>query len=353
MNAQRNVFVILTGAYGNIGDAMIRRRVLQWVRDDARIHAYIGSAPDAWAEQMDFTDSDEIYRSDRQWTWMLRAIFGRGPRALVFDPGEVNLKSSCIVIEVQTALLTLAVSMRRGRIIRPPRGLAPESPFLKRLHRMAAGLSTVSFWRDQQSAESMGLGESVPDTAFQEFLEDTPPVSQRKIVVVSMRAARPMISGETIEVLKNITQGRGWSIVCTSQVKVDEPRTRDLAERLGATFLAWGESSDAEQERRLRALYLKTAMVVTDRLHIAILGAALGAVPAELVPNPNGKIDRHFNQVGLDGISLDARSSSIEEQREFLETLLERRLEIVNALRTAKADVDRVERQVRTSLTKG
>jgi hypothetical protein len=351
VNAPRNVFVVLTGAYGNIGDALIRRRVLQWVRDGARIHAYIGSAPGAWAEQMGFTDSDDIYRSSGRWSWMLRAVFGRGPRALVLDPGEVSLKPSSTVIEIQAALLTLAVRMRGGSVIRPPRGLAPGSPLLTRVHRMAARISTISFWRDRRSAESMGLGESVPDTAFQEFVEDTPGIDQRSVVVVSMRAARPTLTVEAIEALKGMAAGHGWSIVCASQVEVDEPRTRDLAERLGATFLEWGESSDAEQEKCLRALYLKAAMVVTDRLHVAILGAALGAVPAELVPNPTGKVERHFEQIGVAGTSFDARST-VEEQRAFLEALLKRRAEILDALRTAKADVDRVERQIRRNLTK-
>ena len=56
----REVFIVLTGAYGNVGDGVIRRRIIGWVRDAGAVHAYVGNAPADWVEQLGEVDTSGV-----------------------------------------------------------------------------------------------------------------------------------------------------------------------------------------------------------------------------------------------------------------------------------------------------
>ena len=54
----REAFALLTGAYDNIGDAVLRRRALSWARRFGPVHAYVSQATDGWIEELQFVDGD-------------------------------------------------------------------------------------------------------------------------------------------------------------------------------------------------------------------------------------------------------------------------------------------------------
>ena len=304
-----DVFIVLTGAYGNVGDGVIRRRVLQWVRGAGEIHAYVGNAPEDWVEQLGLNGDVEIYSAARSWKWVRTLMFGRGRRALVFDPGQVPLGKGARRAEAYYLALTLWTRLRGGVVIRPPRAFAGTlDPVAFRLHRAGARASNVALWRTPRCETAIGVGEFCPDTAFQEPFEAGSPMVERKRIVVSMRGKRALPSAAWFDSVKKLAVHSGGDVLILSQVREDEVRSNEITERLrisgvGADMLEWGENSDLEQEDVVRAEYARARFVVSDRLHVLILAAKAGAIPLEYTDHHPSKADEHFAAIGYRGVS--------------------------------------------------
>jgi beta-1,4-mannosyltransferase len=87
-------------------------------------------------------------------------------------------------------------------------------------------------------------------------------------------------------------------IVVVTQVARDVERCQELAERWGARHVAWVSDDHLQQELAVRAVYRRALAVISDRLHVLILGATEGAVPLGWCEHATTKIDRHFDVVG-------------------------------------------------------
>lgn len=348
MKQQVNVFVILTGVSGNLGDAVIRRRVLEWSRGLGPIHAYVGNTTEAWVEQLEFRDGEAVYNGRKRRAWLKELLFGRGPRALVFDPGEVPLGSEHLKSELMFLGIVLALRLRGGFVMRPPRAVGGYSRATAALYRMSSRLSQVVLWRDESSLARIGVGELVPDTAFAEPAQPGLPQDQRSLLLVSMRGKRPLPPTAWFEGIREFARSRGLRIVAMSQVDEDEQRSRELAERFGgeiAEYRAWGDRSDIEQERAIRSLYEQCAYVVSDRLHVLILSAQAGAQPVEIAPRPVPKVATHFATVGLHDVSLDVENASADDVVDFLARHEPQRHEIPAVISRAREDLTtRIER---------
>ncbi|MGP5124093.1 polysaccharide pyruvyl transferase family protein [Glutamicibacter ardleyensis] len=340
-------FIVLTGAYGNIGDALIRRRVLHWIDTDSDIHAYVGTADPNWIEQLNFrSEKTSIYQRREFTSWLLKAIFGSGPRVLILDPGEVDLGRAALKSELVIGLLTVLLRLRGGSVIRPPRSLVVRSRTLLKLHKLVSKASTLSFWRENASYAQVRTGFSVPDVAFQEYDEVIADSGKRKKIFVSMRATRPDLPLVVLNEIRQFAATNDLDLIVGSQVKADEPRTKELAQTLNADYLAWGDSTDSEQEHRLRAIYSESCLVITDRLHVAILASCLGAVPTEIAVEPNGKIQRHFLQIGVEGISFNALEYEDMDVLRFLQKNIGRKIDINSAVKNAQLKVCEVEEKI-------
>src|SRR5690606_39506561 len=89
-------------------------------------------------------------RSVPRWLWLLASAPARP--VLVFEAGEVPLDRGNALRELVFLAETMIVRLKRGVVVRPPRGIrAPTFPS-SRLHALAARLSQVALWRDAVSA---------------------------------------------------------------------------------------------------------------------------------------------------------------------------------------------------------
>lgn len=347
MSTRKPIMVVLTGAYGNIGDGVIRRRIFGWVRDLGPIHAYVGNATDDWVEQLGLSSDDRVYKSAEKFAWMRQSLSVKAPAALVLDPGEVPLDRKALIPEIIFTLLTFVVRLRGGVVVRPPRGVGETSRVTKTVHQAGVASSQVSLWRNQKSFNLIKRGELCPDTAFQ---EDYTSKSEdaRTDLVVSLRGARPYPSDKWFDAIRAIQATYGLRLVVASQVRDDEDRSQKLADALGAEHIAWGEATDLEHEEILRSRYHNAKIVVSDRLHVLILAALAGALPLEIVDNPKDKIAVHFAQIGAPPVSIDTNDSSMEEVRLFVATAVDSLPALRREMAKAKDALNGLEERVRS-----
>jgi polysaccharide pyruvyl transferase WcaK-like protein len=303
------------------------------------VHAYVGRTTAGWIEQLKLRDDESVYRAADRRRWLSRLVLGPGPRVLVFDPGEVPLGTAHLKSEVTFLAVVLAVRLRGGVVFRPPRAVGDFHPLVAAIYRASARLSQITLWRDDESLRRMRVGRLVPDTAFAEPYSAEPD-AHRDALIVSMRGKRPLPPAAWFDSISMYAAESGLSILAVSQVDEDEDRSRELAENFpagSATYLAWGERSDLEQELRVRELYQRAAIVVSDRLHVLILASQAGAVPVELAPTPKPKVRTHFATIGMHDVSLDLSTSSAAEALGFLRGVATRREELTERMTLARS----------------
>lgn len=345
-------FVSLTGPAGNLGDALIRRGTLDWARGTSDVLVvYTGAAPDVWLKQLGVPDDAIVLRSKRsvpRWLWLLATAPSRP--VLVFEAGEVPLDRGNVVRELVFLAETVVVRLKRGVVVRPPRGIrAPTNPATW-LHTRAARLSQVALWRDAASAATAGGGRIVPDIGFAAGIPAAAEERNRSELIVSLRGARPHPDDTWIGSVRAIAEQAGLRIRTVVQVREDETRARELALVLGGEFEPWGDTDPLVQEARLRERYAEARLVISDRMHVLVVAALNGAVPAELVPRPTRKIAEAFATVGLHDISLDASANDADDLRGFLRRQLDRADEVRDRMRRADEWLADVETDVRATI---
>ncbi|HEY0258518.1 MAG TPA: polysaccharide pyruvyl transferase family protein [Lacisediminihabitans sp.] len=339
MNSIRKpeVYVILTGVSGNLGDAVIRRRVLEWIRGLGQIHAYVGRTTPGWLDQLGIRPGEVVYAAGARRDWLRGLLFGPGKKIMVFDPGEVPLGREHLRSELMFLVIVFWVRLRGGLVFRPPRAIGEISPLTGWLYQASSRLSNVVLWRERLSYERMRVGRLVPDTAFAEPRLEGIAWADRREVVISMRGKREFPSEEWFAGIRDFAASHGFRLVLLSQVAEDEARTRELADRFGpiAEYLPWGDRGDLQQERFIRARYLSCAMAISDRLHVLILAAQAGAMPVEVVPLPKLKVEQHFSTIGMGGISFGTAGRSAADISCFLGDQLRRRDELNDKMAAA------------------
>ncbi|MFT4214590.1 MAG: hypothetical protein QM622_07425 [Microbacterium sp.] len=348
-------FVSLTGPAGNIGDALIRRRTLEWARGTSeQLVAYVGDAPDEWMRQLGVASGTRVLRSKRsvaRWLWSI-ATAPRHP-VLVFEAGEVPLDRGNGLRELVFLAETIVVRLKRGIVVRPPRGIRAPSEPARWLHARAARLSQFALWRDADSAELAGVGVLAPDIGFAAGVRPGLPDGERDELIVSLRGARPFPDAAWSTAVRSFAAANDVRIRTVVQVREDENRAGELAQALGGTVEPWGDRSALEQEALLRERYDRARLVISDRMHVLVLAALSGAVPVELVPHPTAKIAEAFRTIGLAGISHDASATDAEGMARFLAAQLARTAEVRDRVSAAAARLVDLEAEVRAAVRAG
>lgn len=107
--------------------------------------------------------------------------------------------------------------------------------------------------------------------------------------------------------LRALAETLGLSIVAVAQIRRDGPLAVELADELGGEALEWDGPDHAAQEAKLRSVYRRSRLVVSDRLHAAVIGLTEGALPLVLADSPTAKASRTLEAVGIVGASVDER----------------------------------------------
>ncbi|GAA1838312.1 hypothetical protein [Agromyces salentinus] len=353
------IFAVGRGQYENVGDIILRRPLLDWVRPLGQLHVYVGHSPAGYDEGLGLAPDDVVYRSFTSWYRAAMAAAVAGEASYVFKPGEIQLTLIGMKEHVSMLPLLATIRLRGGRAVRAGVGTRNYAPVPRAIMGPSIALSDLTLWRDVTTAAYMRRGEAMPDLAFGEGAPDdllpgfAAGDGDRDVMVVSMRAddaARPYPTTEWIEGVRGYAERHGLEIWAVTQVQVDNETSYRLARDLGGQVLAWDELSGHDvQEAKLRELYRRTAIALSDRLHVIIAAFTEGAIPVGSLVDASDKIERHFATIGITDITLATRDMSAEQIVTALESIAARREDMFERLGDARARL--VERRMQVQET--
>lgn len=349
MNPRRDVFTVARGQYENIGDVLLRRPLLRWARESGhRLHVYVGHSPDGYDEGLALHPGDVVYRSFARWYAALVRSAWAGRASSVFKPGEIQLT---LVGTKEHLVMLPAVALVRARggvVLRVGAGARNFAPLPRALVRPSIALTTYTRWRDEATAAYLGGGPAMPDLGYAEGA-DTAVLraardgdDERDVLVISFRAdsevaPRPYPTPAVIEAVRRYAAEEGLQIWVVTQVSVDDDRSHRLAAELDAEVLGWPHPTGHDvQEARLRALYRRTRVVLSDRLHVVIGAFTEGAAPVSLQMDGSDKAARHLSTIGVHDVTVDARGLDTEAVLTRVRAAAARRTQALDALLVAR-----------------
>lgn len=304
------VFVRVTGQEDNIGDIVLRRRLLKTAAEYGPLYVFNGDHSDAYTSGL-HCSCERLFPSYSLWWSTMLEVAEREPVLLFDKPGELQNSWAFIRSQVKARVQRLRLRRRGGRAVLLGVGMRHSMPWPKRFVLRAA-LSDYRLigWRDIRSHEELALGDVMPDWAFGEDVPPPPPSGQRDLLIVSMRGDRPLPSARWFELLRSYATAHHLRIEVVTQVGRDQARSGELAAQLGAMPNPWLEGDYEAQEQALRSLYRQARLVISDRMHVLIMAAVEGAVPLCLTDAPEEKIERHFRAINFPNVSFTLASNA-------------------------------------------
>lgn len=360
----RDIFAVGRGQYENIGDIILRRPLLDWAREAGTLHVYVGDSPDGYDDGLGIQAGDRVYRSFGRWYAALLASAAAGTAHSIYKPGEIQL--TLVGMKEHVAMLPAAalVRLRGGTVARIGVGARNFAPLPRAIMRPSNMLSTYTRWRDDRTAEYLGYGGSMPDLGYSGGMSDgeleasiAPDAPRRDLMVISLRddtevAPRPYPDADWISGIRRAADALGLTLCVVTQVSVDDPRSVRLAEDLGGAMLVGWPELDGHglQEERLRAIYRRTAVAASDRLHVIIAALTEGAAPVGLQLDDSDKISRHFSTIGIEDIAVNSTGLSADALADRIVAIGARREECVRSLLTARDRLDAVRGELQRRL---
>lgn len=299
------VFASAVGQHDNLGDTVLRRAFLAAVRRAGQLHVYTGRHGEDQTSALGLHPDDVQVRTSAQWRAELGRTMGRTPALYAFDTGETELERAFAMRYLRLAPLLVANRLRGGRAAHV--GVGVRRPTAWR-HPISAVLRLCDevTWRDEASHHWMRVGRVAPDWAFHlgaseaELRSDHP----RDVMAVAVRASlphdpRPEPGAAWAATAASAARDHGLRPVFAAQIGRDGDLARRLADAVGAEALTWESPHHASFEVRLRALYRRSAVVLSDRLHGLVIAATEGASPLALSTGELDKSARTLAAVGL------------------------------------------------------
>ena len=345
------VFVSAVAQTDNIGDVVIRRELISWLRSSGReLQVLTAILPPEFVEALDL-EAGEACQSQRAWLGRFFRDCLRGRAALCFPPGMQPMVSSRAAYLRAVLHLVMAVCCRArgGAVVKVGRSIEGDSRGLLTLERLLRRVCHLYVLRDLRSPEVLGVpARTAPDLGVASpSMATRPAVAQPepRAVAMSWRADSPVPSAVVTGIHAEL-QRAGFESVLVTQVRRDGERHEQLANALGCRHVDWpDEVSHADQEVRVADAYAGCAAVVPDRLHALVLGWNEGAVPLGYCAPGDRKIWNHLGRMGLDallirsdgapadlGALLERRELSDEARRLCHAELAELRYEVVDLL---------------------
>lgn len=350
------ILVSAVGQYDNVGDTVLRRGFLDHLRTIAPLHVFVGDKSDAYIGGLGLQAEDVAVRDSTQWRSLVsRDLLAGGMYA--FDTGETEVERAFAKRYLRLAPLLLVNRVRGGSAVQLGVGVRASTPW-----RLPIGavlrLCDVVTWRDTTSRAIMGFGSVSPDWAFAlgasaEELRDA--AAARPRLAVSIRqglshAARDRPDDAWVEKVRRLADDLGLVPVVVAQIARDGPVTADLAERIGCEALPWLDDDHARQEERLRAVYRESSLVLTDRLHAAVIAATEGAIPIALSTGPMDKVVRTLDSVGIERTSVTRGIPEESTLHDVVRDALGRRAAIMESVIAARSRLDELTADLRRRL---
>lgn len=350
------VFASVLGQTDNVGDTVLRRGFLNAIRPAGDLQVFVGTRDDAYLSALGLQDSDTLHRSSGRYRKEIASAILTGRSLYAFNAGELEVRASFARQYLRMAPLLLASRLRGGRVVHTGFGIRSASPW-KYAMLPALGASNIVSWRDGYSRDSMGIGRVSPDWAFSlgssnEFLLGAETDPNRTLLAVSVRYNGLRPDATWVASTRALADRLGLSIIVVAQILRDGPLAVELARELGGESLEWDGPDHARQEAKLREVYRRSRLLLTDRLHGAIMAVTEGAVPLGLAEDSLTKVVRSLDAAGIRGIAVDrALSDPLAVQRIAIDAL-SRTTPIMRHVIEARRTLDALATDIR-SLARG
>lgn len=349
------IFVSVLGQVDNVGDTVLRRAFLDALRPAGQLQVYVGERDSSYLSGLGLSSDDVLVRSRQQWRRAIRRTSLREASVYAFNAGEMEVRRSYAMQYVRLAPLLVALRLRGGHVIHA--GFGVRTPTAWRIPiRATLRLADIVSWRDSESRTAMGIGRVAPDWAFavgssNEVLAEaatSPDWNDRKILAVSLRYNGQRPDATWVASVRALADSLGLSIVVVAQILRDGPLATELALELGGEAVAWDGPDHAAQEEKLRAVYRRSQLLVTNRLHAAVMALTEGALPLPLgevfdrradVPD---KVTRTLAAAGITGVTVDRHLVDAAQLQNTARDALERRPSILQGVIDARGELDRL-----------
>jgi polysaccharide pyruvyl transferase WcaK-like protein len=349
------IFVSALGQVDNVGDTVLRRGYIDALRPAGQLRVYVGDREPSYLSGLGLSETDVLVRSRSEWRAAIRRACLTEAAVYAFNAGEMEVRRSYAMQYVRLAPLLAALKLRGGRVIHA--GFGVRRPTAWRIPIiMTLRLADIVSWRDTASRAAMRIGRVAPDWAFAVGSPDSAlsqDASGRRRLAVSIRYNGQQPDADWIRNLRALARTLDLSVVVVAQILRDGPLAEQLAEELGGEALVWDGPDHATQEEKLRSVYRESLLVVTNRLHAAVMALTEGAVPLALgdpsardrrVPD---KVTRTLAAVGIAGVTVDRHLADSAELERTARDALRRRDQILNRVVDARSTLRRLAADIR------
>lgn len=293
VSPMKSVFVSVVGQDDNIGDSILRRGLLNALREDGvQLHVHIGDVGCGYVSGLDIRPDDVVYRSRHEWRDSMRMRRANVPTSYVGNAGEILRMKGPRQFGKADLLGFASIRARGGSLISTGLGIRTFDTASNVARVNAFRAFDLVTWRDRLSRDHADIGEVRPDWGFA-CDRESEQVDSRDVLAVSVRGDRPLPAQAWFDAVRRVAVAADLRVVTFAQVARDDERAVELSESLGsAEAVRWSTNSHRQQERLVRELFGRAAGVISDRLHALIVGATEGAYPIGLPPEPNQKSQR-------------------------------------------------------------
>lgn len=349
------IFVSAVAQTDNVGDVVIRRELVDWLRSSGRtVHVLTARMPPSYVDALDLAPGESC---DSQRAW-LEAFFRqclRGRAVVCFPPGQQPMVPSraAYLRALLHIVMAVCARIRGGAALKVARSLEGESRGLFFLERCLMRACDSYTLRDLRSPDLLGApARTVPDLGAGAPALATRPALQpadRSRLAMSWRSDRPLPM-LVVQAVRAHAEQHGLELVLVTQVRRDGEAHERLAQELGCRHLDWPEGvSHSEQELRVAEEYAACRAVISNRLHGLVLGWNEGALPLGYSAPGDRKIWNHLGRLGLDallirgdhapenlGDLLASDEVSVDARRRCHTELAALRAEVVDLVRTQR-----------------
>lgn len=336
---KRTWFIWLLGQDDNIGDVVLRRRLLRACARYGTAHVYVGRASEGYVEALTHSIDCVVYRDSMAWYRSAMRAATRSDFGFAFNPGEVRANAQIGKWYLKLAPLLALARVRGGRILSFGLGLKPESSkWLAVLKAVTKTAHTVA-WRDELSPTLAGFGTIQPDLAFDETLA-VDGAAAKDTVALTFRGDRPPPSNDVLDAIKGFADSQGLQLRLFAQVRSDAALAEELAQELGVECIGWSANlNHLEQEIRCRVLFERSTVVISDRLHALIMASTHNALPIGLTGVTDEKLARHLNVVGLTANVIETAETESAAIKSLIAQRQDEAASIAELLRVARQRV--------------
>ncbi|HYI34702.1 MAG TPA: polysaccharide pyruvyl transferase family protein [Glaciibacter sp.] len=352
------IFVSVLGQVDNVGDTVLRRAYLDALRPAGQLQVYVGERDSSYLSGLGLAETDVLVRSRSQWRRAISRASLREASVYAFNAGEMEVRRTYAMQYVRLAPLLAGLRLRGGHVIHA--GFGVRRPTGWRIPiALTLRMADIVSWRDTESRAAMGLGRVAPDWAFAAGSPDVELAGNddaRQQLAVSIRYNGKRPDATWVQSVSALADALGLSIVVVAQILRDGPLATELAGELGGEAAVWEGPDHATQEEKLRSVYRRSRILVTNRLHAAVMALTEGALPLALgdpsrnsagSPDVPDKVTRTLAAAGITGVTVDEGLPDAAALERTAREVLGRRDTILQHVVDARHTLDRLTADMR------